>query len=277
MQVFVVGQVTKRGLVDVGVGDKVLQALAQAGYDDTADLSHVNIRRGSEMINLDLTKYLSGQDLTVNRELQSGDTVVVPRTDMVGSVMVLGQVTKVGAVPLKRAMTFREVMGLVGDVTVEADTDKITVKREGQTEDIHVNYKSAMQGDPSADIPILPGDTIWVSQLETSFFTVMGGVSKPGQYPLKGTLTLSQAVGFAGGAIPNVGDMRKVQILHASGPDAKLTPTVTIDLTKVMTGSLLEPMVKRGDVIYVAERKQKTNALQVLQSFLPFGWIFGRP
>jgi len=274
MQVFVVGQVTKRGLVDVGVGDRVLQALAQAGYDDTADLSHVNIRRGDEIIDLDLTKYLSGQDLSVNRELQSGDTVVVPRTDMVGTVMVLGQVTKVGAVPLKRAMTFREVMGLIGDVTVEADTDKITVKREGQAEDIQVNYKSAMQGDPSADIAIQPGDTIWVPQIETSFFTVIGGVNRPGQYPLKGKLTLSEAVGVAGGATPNLGDLRKVQIMHAGGTDLKSMDTTTIDLTKVIKGTLQEPLIKRGDVIYVTEHKQKANILQILQSIMPFGWLF---
>jgi protein involved in polysaccharide export with SLBB domain len=251
-----------------------LQALAQAGYDETADLSHVNIRRGDEVIDLDLTKYLSGQDLTVNQELQSGDTVVVPRTDMVGTVMVLGQVTKVGAVPLKRAMTFREVMGLIGDVTVEADTDKITVRREGQAEDIQVNYKSAMQGDPSADIAIQPGDTIWVPQIETSFFTVIGGVNRPGQYPLKGRLTLSEAVGVAGGPTPNLGDLRKVRIMHAGGKDLKSMDTTTIDLTMVIKGTLQEPLVKRGDVIYVAELKHKPGVLQILQSVLPFGWLF---
>ena len=274
MQVFVVGQVTKRGLIDVGVGDRVLQALAQAGYDDTADLSHVNIRRGDEIIDLDLTKYLTGQDLSVNRELQSGDTVVVPRTDMAGTVMVLGQATKVGAVPIKRAMTFREVMGLIGDVTVEADTDKITIKREGQPEDIKVNYKAAMQGDPSADIAIQPGDTIWVPQIETSFFTVLGGVNRPSQYPLKGKLTLSEAVGLAGGATPNLGDLRKVQVMHAGGTDLKTMVTDQVDLTKVIKGQVQDPLVKRGDVIYVTEHKKKANILQILQSVMPFGWLF---
>lgn len=275
MQVFVVGPgITKRGLIDVGVGDKVLQALAQAGYDDTADLSHINIRRGDEIIDLDLTKYLNGQDLTVNRELQSGDTVVVPRTDMVGTVMVLGQATKVGAVPIKRAMTFREVMGLIGDVTVEADTDKITVKREGQAEDIKINYKAAMQGDPTANIAIQPGDTIWVPQIETSFFTVIGGVNRPSQYPLKGKLTLTEAVGTAGGAMPNIGDLRKVQVMHSGGTDLKSMSTDTFDLTKVIKGTLPDPLVKRGDVIYVTEHKQKPNILELLRSILPFGWLF---
>lgn len=274
MQVYVVGQVNKRGLVEVGVGDKVVQALAQAGYDDTADLSHVNIRRGDEIIDLDLTKYLSGEDLSVNRELQSGDTVVVPRIDMIGTVMVLGQVNKVGSVPLKKGMTFREVMGFIGDVTVEADTEKITVKRESMTEPLPINYKQAMAGDPSADLALQPGDTIWVPQIETAFFTVIGGVNRPGQYPLKGKLTVSEAVGVAGGATPNLGDMRKVQIMHATGPNAKPEETTNVDLTKVIKGSEQEPLVKRGDVIYVTEHKQKANLLQIMQTVLPFGWIF---
>ncbi len=273
MAVYVVGQVTRRGLVEIGVGDRVLQALAQAGYDETADLSRVNIRRGDEIIDLDLTKYLSGQDLTVNRELQSGDTVVVPRVDTIGTIMVLGQVQKVGSVPITRDMTFKEVMGLVGDVTVEADTEKITVRRENQTEPIHIDYKRAMDADPAADLVLQPGDTIYVPQIETSFFTVIGGVNRPGQYPLKGKLTLSEAVGVAGGAIPNVGDLRKVNVMHASrsgeSPESSM-----IDLTKVIKGAGSEPLVNRGDVIYVTEHKPKTSILDVIRTILPFGWIF---
>lgn len=274
MQVFVVGQVTKRGAVEVGVDDRVMQAISQAGYDDSADLSRVNIRRGNEIIDLDLTKYLSGQDLNMNAELQSGDTVVVPRIDMIGTVMILGKVNKVGSIPLKQGMTFREAMGLIGGTTVEADTDKITIKRDGSTEPIHVNYKQAMDGDPTADVVLCPSDTIYVPEIETAFFTVMGGVSKPGQYPLKGKLTLSEAIGLAGGAVPNLGDLRKVQLMRSAGGDNKVSSTKTIDLTQVIKNATDEMLVQRGDVIYVTEHKQQANVLQVLQTILPFGWLF---
>jgi len=276
MQVFVVGQVLKKGLIEVGVGDRVLQALAQATYDDTADLTHVDIHRGDEIIALDITKYLSGEDLTLNRELQSGDTIVVQRVDMLGTVMVTGQVSKVGTMPIKRGMTFREAMGLMGDVTVDADTEKITIKRQGVTDPIRVNYKDAMAGDPAADLVLEAGDTIFVAQLETSFFTVIGGVNRPGPVPFKGRVTLSEAIGMAGGPIPNVGDMRYVQIMHAGGKDLASAEATTIDLTKVIAGSAQEPLVKRGDVISVKVHKQGINLFQMLQSILPFGWMFRR-
>lgn len=274
MQVFVVGQVVKRGLVEVGVGDRVLQALAQAGYDDTADLSHVEIRRGDEIIPLDLAKYLSGEDLGVNRALLSGDTICVPRVDMVGTVMALGQVAKAGAIPLKRQMTFREAMGLIGGVNVEADTEKITVKREGISDPIKIDYDKAMAGEPTADIALLPGDTIYVPEIEISYFTIWGGVNRPGSYPMKKHLTVSEAIGVAGGAITNVGDLRQITIMHASGPEGKVGDTVNVDLTKVISGAADEPLVKRGDVIYVTEHKQKPNLWNALQTLSPLWWIF---
>jgi protein involved in polysaccharide export with SLBB domain len=276
MQVFVVGQVLKKGLVEVGVGDCVLQALAQAVYDDTADLSHVDIRRGDEIISLDMTKYLSGEDLTLNRELQSGDTIVVQRVDMLGTALVTGYVGKPGTLPIKRGMTFREAMGLIGDVTLDADTERITIKRQGTTDPIKVSYDAAMAGDPAADVALQPGDTINVPQLEVSSFTVMGGVNRPGQYPIKGRLTLSEAIGTAGGAMPNVGDLRYVTIMHAGTKDLASAQAATIDLTKVIAGSAQEPLVRRGDVISVKVHKPGLNLLQMLQSVLPFGWLFRR-
>lgn len=274
MQVFVVGQVQKTGLVEVGVGDRVIQAMAQAGYDDTADLSRVNIRRGDEIIDLDLTLYLSGKDLSKNVALKSGDTVVVPRVDMIGTVLVLGQVNKVGTTPIRRGMTFREMMGLIGGTTVEADTDKITVKRADSTEPLHIEYKKAMDGDPSADLALLPGDTIYVPQIETAFYTVMGGVNRPGQFPLKGKLTLSEAIGEAGGPAPHMGDMRKVQLVRAAEPGTNASQTLNIDLENILkTKPTEQPLVKRGDVVYVAVHKEKTSFWNVFQSLTPLAWI----
>jgi polysaccharide export outer membrane protein len=273
MQVFVVGQVKKPGLAEIGVGDRVLQALAQAGYDDTSDLARVSIRRGDESIPIDLTRYLSGDDLNANVELQPGDTIVVPRVDTIGTVMVLGQVMKVGSVPITRDMRFRELMGLVGGVTVEADTEKITIRRQGVGQ-IAVDYKRAMDGDPTADLVLQPQDVIYVPQIETAFFTIMGGVNRPGQYPLKGKLTLSEAIGVAGGPAPEFGDLRKVRIVRAANQDNEKSETLDINLTELNEKGLPEPLIKRGDVITVAVRKQKTSFLDVLRTILPFGWIF---
>ena len=272
MQVFVVGKVKVPGLVNVGVGDRVVQALAQSGYDDTADLAHVSVRRGTEALDLDLTKYLRGEDLSVNIELQSGDTVVVPELDVAGTALILGQVTKTGTIVLKPGMTFREAMGMVGGVTVEADTEKITIKHQGTTDQVAVDYERAMAGDPNADVPLQPGDTVYVPQIETSSFTVMGGVNRPGPYPLKGKVTLTQAIGMAGGATPDRGDLGKVTLTRA--PEAgKLAQTTKVDVKRIIAKGLDDPIIERGDLVYVGERKRGTNLLQILQVLMPLGWL----
>lgn len=272
MQVFVVGQVRKPGPHDVGIGDTVIQALAQAGYDDTADLSGVSVRRGESSISVDLQKYLSGTDLAVNIKLASGDTIVVPRSDMIGTVWVLGQVNKTGSVPIKKGMTFREILGLIGGVTVEADTSKVTIKRTGLSEPIAVNYEQAMSGDPVADLALQPGDTIHIPQLETSFYTVMGGVVKPGQYPLKGKLSVSEAIGAAGGPVPNVGDIRKIQIVRPGTENVK-GETVNVDLRSLNASGKPEPVVNRGDVVYVGSAKEKMGFMDIIRTLMPLGWL----
>jgi len=156
---------------------------------------------------------------------------------------------------------------------VEADTEKITIRRQGVGQ-IAVDYKRAMDGDPTADLVLQPQDVIYVPQIETAFFTVMGGVNRPGQYPLKGKLTLSEAIGVAGGPAPELGDLRKVRIVRAANQDNEKSETLDINLTELNEKGLPEPLIKRGDVITVAVRKQKTGFLDVLRTILPFGWIF---
>ena len=273
MRVFVVGQVAKTGMQEIGVGDRVIQALAQAGYNETADLAGVTIRRGEQVIAVNLNKYLSGEDLTANAELESNDTIIVPRQDTSGNVSVFGKVQKTGIIPIKSRMTFRDLMGMIGGAAVDADTSNITIKRDETADPIKIDYTKAMAGDSAADVVLMPNDIINVPEIEKSYFTVMGGVRSPGQYQLKGSLTVSEAIGLAGGAIPNVGDMTKVQIMFASGPSAKAGETKTINMNNVLAKSLPEPHVKRGDVINVPIHRDKPTAWQILQSLSPLAWI----
>ncbi len=275
MQVFVVGEVKKSGLIEIGDGDRVIQALAAAGYDDTvADLSRVAIHRGDTVIPVDLTRYLHAQDLTANRELQSGDTIVVPsKVESIGSVQVAGQATKTGSFTLTKGMTFKELMGLIGGATVEADTEKISIKHEKSTEQIPVKYKEAMDGDPTADLVLQPNDLIYIPRLETSFYTVIGGVNRPGQFPVKGKMTLSEAIGEAGGPTPGVGDMRKVQLMRAADPKTNKSETLNVDLSSSFKNASAEPLVERGDVIMVAVHTPKTTMLDIFRELTPLGWL----
>ncbi|MHB1456444.1 MAG: SLBB domain-containing protein [Armatimonadota bacterium] len=272
MQVFVVGQVKTPGATQIGDGDRVIQALSQAGYDDTADLSKISIRRGDKAIGVDLVKYLKAEDLDANIELQSGDTIVVPPSISAGTITVTGQVTKTGPLSLKSGMTFRDAMGLSGGATTEADTDKISIKRDNVAESLHVDYKLAMAGDKIADIELKPGDTIYVPEIETSYFTILGGVQKPGQYPIKGKMTLSAGIGLAGGSLPETGDLSKVSI--ARNESGKSGQTIVVNLKDLIANNKEEPVLQRGDVVYVKEKKRQPGFSEILSNVLSLGWLF---
>ncbi len=275
MRVFMVGAVSKTGLLEIGKGDRVVQAIASAGYGESADLERVSVQRGDQVINIDLTKYISGEDLLCNIELQSNDTVVVPKKIDYGSVMVLGQVAKIGEVPLKtETMTFREIMGRIGGVTIEADTSGITVKRGETEETIPINYKAAMEDDPAANILLSDGDTIFVPQQETHFVTVIGAVPHSGQYPLKVRLTLSEVLGLAGGITKETAKISEVRITH-NNIDGTLGETNVYDVAKILEGEADDPLLTRGDLIFVPHKKK--TVLQtftgVLSAISPLRWF----
>ncbi len=275
MRVFMVGAVSKTGLLEIGKGDRVVQAIASAGYGESADLERVSVQRGDQVINIDLTKYISGEDLLCNIELQSNDTVVVPKKIDYGSVMVLGQVAKIGEVGLKtETMTFREIMGRIGGVTIEADTSGITVKRGETEETIPINYKAAMEDDPAANILLSDGDTIFVPQQETHFVTVIGAVPHSGQYPLKVRLTLSEVLGLAGGITKETAKISEVRITH-NNIDGTLGETNVYDVAKILEGEADDPLLARGDLIFVPHKKK--TVLQtftgVLSAISPLRWF----
>lgn len=272
MQVFVVGQVKNPGAVQIGMGDQLVQALSLAGYDDSADLARINVRRGEEVIAVNLTKYLKAEDLSANIQLKSGDTVVVPKAVTAETVVVIGQVGKPGPVPLRQGATFREVLGIAGGATVQADTAKVVVKRNSMAAPLPVDYKRAMDGDPTADFALQPGDAIYVPQIETAYITILGGVQKPGQYPLSGTMNLSAGIGLAGGTIPEGGDLRNVTIVRYTDPGKPGQATV-VNLKDILAKGTQEPVLQRGDIVYVKETRPKPKITDFIGSILSLGWL----
>jgi polysaccharide export outer membrane protein len=63
-----------------------------------------------------------------------------------------------------------------------------------------VNVSKLMQGDPSADRVMRPGDIVIVPVADLVF--VAGEVLKPNAYPLREGMTLTQVLALAGGPSP---------------------------------------------------------------------------
>lgn len=117
-------------------------------------------------------------------------------------VTVIGQVNKPGLYELKGYTTFLEVLSKAGDLSKDAG-DKATVKRKTDGPDkreqvIAIDLRRLIdKGDTAQDIPIIDGDSIFVSK--AGMFYVNGEVKKPDAYKFEEGTTVIKAITYAGG------------------------------------------------------------------------------
>lgn len=169
-RVFIIGEVRTPGTYVLTGNMSLVEALSRAG-STTAAASHeaviVRAREGKagdgptlpdqaeagEVVRVQLKDLQSG-DLSNNIPLRDGDTIVVPRAEM---VYVFGQVRNPGAYPLQaQETTVMQALALAGGVTDRGATGRIKVVRlvEGEKKEMKVKLGDLVQ----------PGDTIVVPE-----------------------------------------------------------------------------------------------------------------
>lgn len=271
-KVFVTGEVRKPGILLLDSRAKLIEAVTLAEYTELADLSKISIRRKDKMLQSDLSLYLSGKDTTPNVSLEPEDSIIIPRVETVGTALVIGSVNKPGLVQLKNGMTFREVISVSGGVMVDADTLNISIKHEGSNESSTIAYDRAMAGDPTADIAIQAGDTLYVPKQDKAYFTIQGGVRQPGQYALKGQVTLEEATALAGGLTKDA-VISEIQVIRVSGNAVNADK---VDLKAIRQGKSPAVTLGPGDNVVVPTKKDRRSPLDVLTAIAGFGWLFRR-
>ncbi len=79
-------------------------------------------------------------------------------------VYLMGEVNKVGPVPMSAGMTPLQAIASAGGLTAFANSKHIYILRteQGKQQKIPFNYKQALKGDSKEQLPLRPGDTIVV-------------------------------------------------------------------------------------------------------------------
>lgn len=105
---------------------------------------------------------------------------------------------------------------------------------------------------PSADVALQDGDAVVVERLEQRFFTVMGLVNQPGNfpYPVDANYNLMQALAFAGG-LDKTADPRYASIYRLKADGAVADTTLKIVEGSKLTDAL-SVKIKPGDIVDVA-------------------------
>ena len=120
---------------------------------------------------------------------------------------------------------------------------------------------------PFADIALQDGDSVIVERLQQPLFTVMGLVTRPGNfpYPLDVQYTLMQAMGFAGG-LNQIAEPRYVTIYRLKRDGTSVSAIFPImNNTKLANAS--NTLIKPGDIIAVEQTPRTRTALFLDRAF----------
>ena len=167
-RILIMGEVRLPGEYQLTGEMTLLSALVRAG-STTSAASHEALivrapRKGAapgvapETVRVDLDRLQAG-DMSMNIQLQDGDTVNIPRAL---SVFVAGQVKNPGAFAVERGATVLQVLSLAGGITDRGSDGRIRIQR--LIKDKKTNQDKQVEVKARLSDLVLPGDTIVVGE-----------------------------------------------------------------------------------------------------------------
>ncbi|NOY53576.1 MAG: OmpA family protein [Deltaproteobacteria bacterium] len=165
------------------------------------------------------------------------------------------QPTGPGIYTLTKPTRIVELVTLAGGPKPTANLKKIAVTRKNGTT-LYVNlYKAIFQSDLSQNIPVYPGDSIFIPETSAgvSKVFVFGEVKNPGVFDLKEGMNVLEAVGQAGSFTKDA----VVQSVRLIRGDISRPEVIPVNLKHFFrTGDLSDNLTLRNnDIIYVPRTK----------------------
>jgi polysaccharide export outer membrane protein len=238
-------QVNEQGFITMPLLDKVR----------AAGLTPTQLK---QKLTKELAKFLVDPDVKVTLEQRPERAV--------GTVSIFGQVERQGIYPIKRGEQRKVIEWLVqAGIKPSADISRVQLTRESVSKEARtLNLKRLYdEGNPVDNILILPGDVLFVPELQK--VTVMGAVERPGMLQISGGVLLYEVITQAGGFLPSA-DWRRVEITRASG--SKITVNV---LSAIQDGNPAgNPVIQPGDSIFVPHLK----AIRVIGAVQKAGIVY---
>jgi polysaccharide export outer membrane protein len=170
-------------------------------------------------------------------------------------VAVTGAVQKPASYEMPGRQTLVEMIALAGGVTKDAARTVVLMRRvEGAApRRIELPLDGLLdQDNPGANIPLEPGDIIYVPPEELIKIYVNGAVGKPGALEIRKSerMTVLQAVTAAGGATGRASEKR-TRVVRTRPDGSK--EILGVDLRRVKQGLAEDPVLQADDVVFVPE------------------------
>lgn len=220
------------------VGQEEYRARVQVQTDGSVQLPYLNAVPAANMPVLDF-------QADVASRLREGGYYTNPAVSVIIAsyasryVVVLGEVSRPGLLPIDRSYRLSEIIARAGGISA-AGLDTVSLTRESG-EQLQVTLKDMATGGPSADPVVRAGDRIYVARMQEEdrkIFYIYGQVAAPGSYPLAEGMTLRMALA-RGGGLTQLGSEKRIKVFREGE-----------ELRKVS----MEDVIQQGDVVRVGER-----------------------
>lgn len=170
-------------------------------------------------------------------------------------VAVSGAVKKPGSYEMLGRKTLLEMLSMAGGLDRDLGKEIIIFRKTGdnQARRIPVSLQRLVyQADPALNLVVEPGDIIYVPTVEKVRIFVSGAVRAPNVYevPSDEPVTVLKAVTLAGGTTDRAAKKR-VQIIRSEPGGERLT--LFVNLKDVQRGKVDDPILQRGDIVFVPE------------------------
>jgi len=202
----VAGAVARAGLVALEDGLSASRALLSAGGPtEAADLTAVQLLRGTERMDLNLRPLLQPERAAPGEQMrdavvEADDVIIVPQAQSL-AVFVIGAVNAPGPQLAREARTASKAVVMAGGASPSADLTRAYVLRDGGQSDLDLTPllapENAPEGAEGLDAGLLPGDVVVVPEQRPIF--IVGAVVSPGVVSPHQARTASKAIVMAGG------------------------------------------------------------------------------
>lgn len=273
----------------IGAGDLlVVTAL------DVSELDKVRVRVGTEgFIRFPLVGTIKVQGLTARRlegelaDLLGEKYLHDPQVSVFieeyksQRIAVLGEVNKPGVYEVNERRTLTDMLAQAGGLSKEADQVIYILRKGASTETgpstsgelIKVDLEQLLVGlDPSMNMRVGSGDVISVPK--SGEFLLGGAVKKPGPYPIKGKLTVDQAIYFGEG-LKEDADLTDIEVLRMSESKNEV---LKINIDQVKQEGKPGLVIQKNDVVFVGTSGPKAvlyGAVDFFKSVIRVGLSAG--
>ncbi|MEA2554377.1 MAG: polysaccharide biosynthesis/export protein [Fimbriimonadaceae bacterium] len=249
-RIYILGIVSHPGLYDFKPGWRLTELIASAGGLALMPerLSAVIFRASQPNKTISMKElFIDGKD-DMNTLLQPGDVINI-RSDAMIRINVVGSVQRPGQLDIQDGQGAVEALSAAGGSIPDSALSKAVIRRG--TDNIKVNlYNAVVKGDPSLNVALKAGDTLYVPQLYERV-SVVGTVNRPGTHTIPDgrEYTISDAIADAGGPAQRA-ELKGV-VLARQDEDGKVQqiPINYKELGKKQANLAL----KDRDVLYVPE------------------------